>query len=491
MSESVFDFGMIGLGVMGRNFLLNMADHGFSVVGLDKDDQKAISLEKEATPGTVVKGVTTAQQFVNSLKHPRCIMMLVPAGKPVDSVIEEFLPLLEKGDILIDGGNSHYTDTIRRINYLNVKGIHFMGMGVSGGEKGARTGPSIMPGGDLDAWKAVQPMLEAVSAKVNGVPCVDYMGKNAAGHYVKMVHNGIEYAIMQLISETYMLMKQGLGLDDDQLHKVYKKWDEGDLQSYLIEITSDIFAQPDDKTANRLIDMILDEAGAKGTGMWTSQDSMSLHYPIPVIDIAVSMRDLSGYKDQRALAEPLYGAINKNLGVPSQEFIEQLSNALCFAMVICYAQGMGMLWKASADLKMEIPLADVVKIWRGGCIIRSKLLDNFWDIFQKDNQLPNLLLDKSIAALLQQMIEDTRSVVVRAIDAGYPVPGLSSSLNYFDSIRREHLPVNLIQAQRDYFGSHTYERIDEGGNFHTRWIDESENEHPFKDNNLSAGRQQK
>lgn len=469
MNESLFDFGMIGLGVMGRNFLLNMADHGFSVVGLDMDDQKALSLEKEATPGTTVKGVTTAQEFVASLKRPRCIMMLVPAGKPVDSVIEEFLPLIEKGDILIDGGNSHYTDTLKRIRFLEEKNIHFMGMGVSGGEKGARTGPSIMPGGDQEAWKAVQPMLEAVAAKVAGSPCVSYMGKDAAGHYVKMVHNGIEYAIMQLISETYQLMHDGLGLDNDGLHEVYKRWNEGVLQSYLVEITRDIFIQQDEKTDNRLIDMILDEAGAKGTGKWTSQDSMDQHYPIPVIDIAVSMRDLSVFKPERTIAEKIYGAPDQKLGVPAEEFIAELHDALYFATVICYAQGMGMLHTASSALNMDIPLSEVVRIWRGGCIIRSTLLDQFWGIYQQFPELPNLLVDESVAALLAHKLEHVRSAIAQAVRSGYPVPGLSAALNYFDSFRRKHLPVNLIQAQRDYFGSHTYQRIDETGSFHTEW----------------------
>ncbi|MGH2642431.1 MAG: NADP-dependent phosphogluconate dehydrogenase [Chitinophagaceae bacterium] len=469
MSDQFFDFGMIGLGVMGRNFLLNMADHGFSVVGLDKDNQKALSLEKEATEGTTVKGVTDAKNFVNALKKPRCLMMLVPAGKPVDSVIEEFLPLLDKGDILIDGGNSHYTDTIKRISYLRDKGIHFMGMGVSGGEKGARFGPSIMPGGDMDAWKTVQPMLEAVSAKVNGSPCVAYMGKDAAGHYVKMVHNGIEYAIMQLIGETYMLMHRGLGLNNDQLHQVFKKWNEGNLQSYLIEITRDIFMQPDDKTNNRLVDMILDEAGAKGTGMWTSQDAMSLHYPIPVIDIAVSMRDLSVYKEERTKAESIYGNPYQNLSVNNGNFISQLHDALYFAVINCYAQGLGMIQKASAGLKMDIPLQEVVRIWRGGCIIRSVLLDKFFAIFSKDKDLPNILLSEFVSKELQSNEKQIRSVIATSVGAGYPVPGLSASLNYFDSFRRKHLPVNLLQAQRDYFGSHTYQRVDEPGIFHTEW----------------------
>lgn len=469
MNDSLFDFGMIGLGVMGRNFLLNMADHGFSVVGLDKDDKKAVSLEKEASAGTSVKGVTNAEDFVSALSHPRCIMMLVPAGKPVDSVIEEFLPLLKAGDLLIDGGNSHYIDTIRRIRYLKDKKIHFMGIGVSGGEKGARTGPSIMPGGDPEAWKAVQPMLEAVAAKVGDSPCVAYLGKDAAGHYVKMVHNGIEYAIMQLISETYLLMHKGLGLNNDALHEVYKSWDDGELKSYLVEITRDIFVQQDDKTDHRLIDMILDEAGAKGTGMWTSQDSMSLHYPIPGINIAVTMRDLSVYKSERIRAEGLYGKPHEKIDVPSGEFIAQLQEALFCGTIICYAQGMGMLYKASEELKMEIPLSEVARIWRGGCIIRSTLLDNFWEVYRKTPQLPNLLLDDSVAGLLKGRIQNLRAVIAAAVTRGFPVPGLSAALNYFDSYRRQQLPENLIQAQRDYFGSHTYERIDAPGSFHTEW----------------------
>lgn len=469
MSDPLFDFGMIGLGVMGRNFLLNMADHGFSVVGLDTDNQKTFSLEKEATQGTTVKGVTDAKDFVAALKKPRCIMMLVPAGKPVDSVIAEFLPMLDKGDILIDGGNSHYTDTIKRIHYLKDKGLHFMGMGVSGGEKGARFGPSIMPGGDIDAWKTVQPMLEAVSAKVKGSPCVAYLGKDAAGHYVKMVHNGIEYAIMQLISETYLLMHQGLGLNNDQLHGVFKKWNEGNLQSYLIEITRDIFMQQDDKTNNRLVDMILDEAGAKGTGMWTSQDAMSLHYPVSLIDIAVSMRDLSVYKEERTKAEGIYGNPQQNLSVDKDTFISQLHDALYFAIINCYAQGLGMIQKGSATSGMEIPLSEVVRIWRGGCIIRSVLLDKFFDIYTKDKTLPNILLSDFVAKELQNNVKQIRSVIATSVNGGYPVPGLSASLNYFDSYRRKHLPVNLLQAQRDYFGSHTYQRIDEPGIFHTEW----------------------
>lgn len=469
MSEARFDFGMIGLGVMGRNFLLNMADHGYAVAGLDKDDQKVLSLEKEATANTTVKAATNAVDFVSCLKKPRCIMMLVPAGKPVDAVIEEFLPLLDKGDVLIDGGNSHYTDTIKRIRYLENKGIHFMGMGVSGGEKGARFGPSIMPGGDTGAWQAVKPMLEAVSAKVNGSPCVAYLGKDAAGHYVKMVHNGIEYALMQLISETYMLMQQGLGLNNDELHEVYKKWNEGKLQSYLIEITSDIFLQPDDKSDGWLIDMILDEAGAKGTGMWTSQDAMSMHYPVPVIDIAVAIRDLSVYKEERIEAENIYGNPVQKIHADREQFISLLHDALYFAMITCYAQGLGMIQKGSLAFGMDIPISEVVRIWRGGCIIRSALLDTFYEIFSKNNNLTNILLSVVVATEIKNNLPQIRSVITAAANAGYPVPGISASLNYFESYRRRHLPVNLIQAQRDYFGSHTYQRIELPGIFHTEW----------------------
>ena len=344
-----------------------------------------------------------------------------------------------------------------------------MGMGVSGGERGARLGPSIMPGGDTGAWQAVKPMLEAVSAKVNGSPCVAYMGKDASGHYVKMVHNGIEYAIMQLISETYMLMHLGLGLNNDELHTVYKKWNEGNLQSYLIEITSDIFLQTDDKTGGRLVDIILDEAGAKGTGMWASQDAMSMHYPVPVIDIAVAMRDLSVYKEERTNAENIYGNPVQKILTDKDSFIAQLHDALYFAMITCYAQGLGMIQKGSVDLEMEIPLSEVVRIWRGGCIIRSKLLDTFFDIFSKDKTLANILLSNSISGEVKNYLPQIRSVVSSAVNAGYPVPGLSTALNYFDSYRRKHLPVNLLQAQRDYFGSHTYQRTDIPGVFHTEW----------------------
>ncbi len=469
MADQLYDFGMIGLGVMGRNLLLNLADHGYPVIGFDLDAQKSNSLEASATAGTIVKGVTTLAEMVHLLKTPRKVMMLVPAGKPVDNVIESLLPLLESGDIIIDGGNSHYTDTVRRVKYLEPKGLHFMGMGVSGGEHGARTGPSIMPGGDLEAWHNVQPLLEAVSAKVNGEPCVAYMGKDAAGHYVKMVHNGIEYAIMQLISEIYDLLKRGAGLNNDELHEVFKQWNEGELQSYLVEITRDVFLQNDPETGKRLVDVILDKAGSKGTGKWTSQDAMDLPVSIPTIDMAVAMRDLSSYKDERTAAYALYQADAEQAQIGKDEAIRLAGDALYFATLICYAQGLAMLHKASGELAMQIPMADVVKIWRGGCIIRSTLLEAFYQAYSKNKALPNILLDEAIAGLIKQKETGIRRFLTMAAESRVPVGGLASALAYFDAYTSAAMPVNLIQAQRDYFGAHTYERIDKPGKFHTEW----------------------
>jgi len=472
MAEQLYDFGMIGLGVMGRNLLLNMADHGFPVIGFDLDPQKGASLEASATKGTTVKGVATLADMVNQMKTPRKIMMLVPAGKPVDDVIESLLPLIQQKDIVIDGGNSHYIDTLRRVKYLEAKGIHFMGMGVSGGEHGARTGPSIMPGGDLEAWQNVQPLLEAVSAKVNGDPCVAYMGKDAAGHYVKMVHNGIEYAIMQLISEVYDLLKRRLGLTNEELHDTFKRWNEGELKSYLVEITRDVFAQKDDETGNSLVDMILDKAGSKGTGKWTSQDAMDLPVSIPTIDMAVAMRDLSSYKDDRTAAFTVYKNTVKPVTADRNEVIQQAHDALYFATLICYAQGLSMLYKASAELKMDVPLADVVKIWRGGCIIRSVLLEDFYNAYKTNATLSNILLNESIAALAMKKEDNARKFVSLALSSHVSVGGLASTLAYFDAFTSEKMPVNLVQAQRDYFGAHTYERIDKPGKFHTEWKSE-------------------
>lgn len=469
MANQLFDFGLVGLGVMGRNLLLNMADHGFAVIGYNRSPQKVTDLENEIVPGTTIKGTSDLKVMVAALKLPRRITLLVKAGQPVDDMLEELVPLLDKGDIVIDGGNSHYTDTLRRVRYMQEKGFHFMGMGVSGGEEGARRGPSIMPGGDAEAYQHVKPMLEAVSAKVNGEPCVSYMGKGAAGHYVKMVHNGIEYGIMQLISEVYDVLHRGYGFTNDELHEVFKQWNDGELQSFLVEITRDIFLKNDDKTGKRLVDVILDKAGSKGTGKWTSQDAMDLGMSIPTIDIAVSMRNLSALKDERVKAATVYPSEIKIAGVSKEEIVQQARDALFFGIMISYAQGLALLVEASKEYQMEIPLPDVVKIWRGGCIIRSSLLEVFYQAYVKNADLPNILLDSHIAALVKSRTENTRRFIATAAQAGVPVSALAVSLGYFDAYRSAVMPTNLIQAQRDFFGAHTYQRVDEEGIFHSNW----------------------
>ena len=464
-----YDFGMVGLGVMGSNLLYNIADHGFSVIGFDLNSEKAKNLEKGATEGTKVKGVTAIEEFVSQLSVPRKIMLLVPAGKPVDAVIDNLIPHLEKGDIMIDGGNSHYVDTVRRVKYLADQEFHFMGMGVSGGEEGARKGPSIMPGGDLEAFKVVQPILEAVAAKVNGEACTAYMGKDAAGHYVKMVHNGIEYAIMQLISEVYDLMHRGLGLSNEEMHQIFHQWNQEELNSFLIEITADIFKQKDVETGKELLDVILDKAGAKGTGKWTSQDAMDRGVSIPTIDIAVSLRTLSAYKEQRINASKIYNKTHSSLETDSSKFINELKEALFCAIIISYAQGLSLLVKASEELTMEIPLKDVVKIWRGGCIIRSTLLETFYEAYSAKTDLENILLDQNIASLLISRIDSLREVVSAAAKSSIPAGALQTALAYFDAYTSERMSTNMIQAQRDYFGAHTYQRVDREGTFHTEW----------------------
>ena len=469
MTDVLYDFGMVGLGTMGRNLLLNIADHGFAAIGFDKDLQKANLLESSATAGTRVKGVDSLAQMVAQLKIPRKLMMLVPAGPAVDSVINDLLPLLQEGDIVIDGGNSHFTDTIRRIEYLQDKKIHFMGMGVSGGEHGARTGPSIMPGGDKEAWSQVKPILEAIAAKVNDEPCVAYMGNGAAGHYVKMVHNGIEYGIMQMISEVYDFLKRGLELGNDEMHSIFKEWNEGELQSFLIEITADIFPKQDELTGKSLVDMILDKAGSKGTGKWTSQEAMNLPVPLPTIDMAVAMRDMSGYKQERAQASSLYKPKIKTFTTNKEKLIQQLQEAFYTATLITYAQGLSMLHKASAERKMDIPLKDVVRIWRGGCIIRSAQLEIFTTAYTKNPDLPNILLDKKIAAIVKKKQSAFRKMIQQYAAAKIPAAALMSALAYFDAYTSERMATNLIQAQRDYFGAHTYQRTDKEGSFHTEW----------------------
>lgn len=468
MTVSGFDFGMIGLGTMGRNLLLNLADHGYHVLGFDQDASKIQLLNDDPSAAGKVKGVATVQEMIALLQTPRKIMMLVPAGKPVDAVTDELLPLLSPGDIIIDGGNSYYKDTLRRMQKCAERQIHFIGVGISGGEKGARYGPSIMPGGDEKAYEALKPLLEAIAAKVNDSPCVAYLGKGAAGHFVKMVHNGIEYAIMQMISETYWIFRDALKLSPDAIHEIYQKWNEGPMQSFLLEITAKIFEKNDPYSDHRLIDMIDDHAEAKGTGKWTSQEAMDLHIPVNVIDTAVAMRDLSGFAAERKRAAHIYNPSRRRLS-DSSLVAEHLHDALYFGTIVCYAQGLAMLYIASKELQMDIPLQEVVRIWRGGCIIRSALLDQFYSIYQQQPDLPNLLLDTQIADLLMKLEYHARQILSISLLGGYTLPGLVSALSYFDAYRSERLPANLIQAQRDFFGAHTYKRIDREGIFHTDW----------------------
>lgn len=464
-----FDFGIAGLGVMGRNLLFNMADNHFAVAGLDLDAEKASTLEKEAAEGHILKGSTSAKEFTQHLKKPRAIMLLVPAGKPVDAVINTLLPYLEEGDIIIDGGNSFFSDTDRRIAELAEKNIHFFGMGISGGEKGARFGPSMMPGGHKESYERLKPIFEAVSAKVNGEPCVTYLGKGSAGNYVKMVHNGIEYAIMALIAETYDLLHRGFGFNADQLQKLFKSWNDSELQSYLIEITADIFGIDDKKTGHRLINLISDVARAKGTGKWTSQNAMDIQVPVPSIDTAVNMRDISKYKEERIKASKLLLWEDRSEEISDLEITTLLKDAFYVAMVTVYAQGMSQLDVASKENDYGLNLENVVKIWRGGCIIRAACLEDFRQAYIKLPNLANLLLDETISSRINKKQNAIRSVTKIAIDKGIPFPVFMASLSYLDAYRSETLPTNLIQAQRDYFGAHSYERLDKEGSFHTNW----------------------
>ena len=391
------ELGMVGLGVMGRNLVLNIADHGFSVAGYDKDLTKVKALGQEAEKRDV-HGATAIEEFIAVLRSPRAIMMLVPAGPPVDSVIKDLLPHLDKGDLIIDAGNSYFKDTDVRARDLAKKGIHFMGMGVSGGEEGARHGPSFMPGGPKEAYERVRPILEAAAAKIDGDPCVTWLGPGSAGHFVKMVHNGIEYGIMQLLAETYDLMKRGLGLDDDEIGQNYALWNKGALNSYLVEITSKIFPRPDERTGKRLIDEIVGVAQQNGTGLWTSQSAMELQVPIPTIDLAVGMRDMSVVSKEREHASVLYEMGKREFANDRNAFLKQLAGALYAAMIIIYAQGMGLLAVASVKYKYQLDLEAVARIWRGGCIIRAALLEDICAAFRVKRDLANLLLDSNLSA---------------------------------------------------------------------------------------------
>ena len=453
---------MIGLGTMGRNLLLNMADHGFNVTGHDRDPEKVEALGKEGK----IEGFSDLSTFISRLNKPRAVMMLVPAGEIVDNVIDDLVPLLDEGDLIIDGGNSYFKDTDRRFQQLKEKNIHFFGIGISGGEEGARKGPSMMPGGDKQAYGVVQNIFEAVAAKVNGEPCVTYLGPGACGHFVKMVHNGIEYGIMQLLSEVYSLMKTELGLSNDEIHKAFKNWNEGRLNSFLVEITSEIFLKKDDLSEHMLIDMISDQARSKGTGKWTSQLAMDLQVPVPTIDMAVAMRDLSKYKDIR---KDIEGHYTDPSGSASTLTLDDLEQALFFTTIMSYAQGMHMLHVASEAYDYGLDMGAIARIWRGGCIIRAELLHTISKAYEQNPGLEHLLLDDAVQGLVSGAIDGLRKTISSAALTGIGTPALSASLTYFDMIRKGNMPSNLIQAQRDFFGAHTYERTDREGKFHTEW----------------------
>lgn len=468
MNEKQVTIGMVGLGVMGRNMVLNIADHGFPVAGYDKDPERVEQLRKEAG-NLPISGVKEMTEFIGLLQKPRAVMMLVPAGPIVDSVIHDLLPRLEEGDVIIDAGNSHFTDTNLRQKTLEEKGLYFLGVGISGGEYGARYGSSIMPGGAKQAYGVVRTVFEDCAAQMDGSPCVAYLGPRSAGHYVKMVHNGIEYGIMQLLAETYDILRRGLGLGNDELGDQFDEWNRVELNSYLVEITADIFRREDADTGKRLIDVVLDSARQKGTGMWASQDALNLHEPTPNIDVAVAMRNLSGMEETRAAMTRFFGRPTPSFPGEREVLIGHIRRALYAGFIISYAQGMAQLRTASKKYGYDLNLSDVARIWRGGCIIRSTLLEPIRAAYEREPDLLNLLLDEFLGKAVGERSNDLRAVVRMAVGQGIPVPGFAAGLAYFDSLCAERLPANLIQAQRDYFGSHTYERVDERGVFHTEW----------------------
>ncbi len=468
-----YQWGMVGLGVMGGNLALNMAEHGIAVLGYDKQLGAADLLHRE-TGGREIAFAADIPSFVTQLARPRRVMMLVPAGPPVDDVIHDVAPRLAPDDILIDGGNSFFQDTDRRAQVLAKKGIHFLGVGISGGAEGARHGPSLMPGGPEAAYRRVQPVFETVAARVDDQPCTAYLGSGSAGHYVKMVHNGIEYALMQLIAETYDLLKRGLGLNDEELQATYAQWNETELSSYLLEITHQIFSRTDERTGQPLIDVILDEARQKGTGMWASQDAMELQVPTPSIDVAVAMRHLSALKEEREAASWLLARAGSARQHVRTRFLGHLRRGLYAAMIIVFAQGMALLRRASQVYGYGVNLEEVAQIWRGGCIIRAALLNLVRAAFHAKPNLVNLVTDPRLSKEITYRQKDLRAVVRGAAEWGVPCPGFMVALSYFDAYRSAWLPANLIEAQRDYFGAHSYERVDAKGSFHTEWDEPQE-----------------
>ena len=467
-------FGVVGLAVMGKNLALNVESRGYSVAVFNRTYQKTEDFLNNEAKGKNFVGAKTIEEFVDSLEKPRKIMLMVQAGPATDATIASLKPLLDEGDILIDGGNTYFNDTIRRNAELDESGIHFIGTGVSGGEEGALKGPSIMPGGQKEAYEKVAPIFEAISAKVDNEPCVTYIGPDGAGHYVKMVHNGIEYGDMQLICEAYFIMKHVLGFGADELHEVFAEWNKGELDSYLIEITADIFKKKDDETGKPLVDVILDTAGQKGTGKWTSQSSLDLGVPLPVITESVFARFISAMKEERVKASKVLNgptAQTKPYEGDKDELVEAIRKALYMSKIISYAQGFAQMRAASEENNWNLNYGDLAMIWRGGCIIRAQFLQKIKEAYDRDPQLANLLLDPYFKEIVESYQDSLRKVITIAMERGIPVPGFASAIAYYDSYRTETLPANLLQAQRDYFGAHTYQRIDKEGVFHTEWMD--------------------
>jgi len=464
------DIGVVGLGVMGANLALNMERNGFRIAGYDLEAAKGQAFVAGPAAGRRVDLAPSPEGLMAMLKRPRRALMMVPAGAAVDSAIAHLKPHLQPGDILIDGGNSWFLDTERRSRELAADGFHYVGTGVSGGEQGALWGPAIMPGGQREAWEALAPILRAIAAKADdGEPCVDYMGPGGAGHYVKMVHNGIEYGDMQLIAEAYDLLSRGLRLPARELSAVFQEWNAGDLRSYLVEITAEVLARTDPETGRPLVDLILDEAQQKGTGKWTSQHAFDIGAPIPTINAAVESRILSALKAERVHASRMLHGPSPHYHGKKETLVEAVRAALYASKVTSYAQGFGLLRMASAEYKYDLRPGNIARIWRAGCIIRASLLGDIMAAYERDAALPNLLLDDAFRQAVERRQGSWRFVVQVAVEMGIPVPAMSASLAYFDAYRSERLPANLTQGQRDYFGAHTYRRVDKPGVFHTEW----------------------
>ncbi|MCI0499114.1 MAG: decarboxylating NADP(+)-dependent phosphogluconate dehydrogenase [Planctomycetales bacterium] len=465
------DIAVVGLAVMGENLILNMESKGFTVACYNRTVSKVDDFIAGRAKGKNILGCHSVEDMVANLKTPRKVMIMVKAGKPVDDFIEQVLPHLENGDILIDGGNSHFPDTIRRTQYVENKGKLYIGTGVSGGEEGALLGPSIMPGGSPAAWPHVKPIFQKISAHTNaGEPCCDWVGENGAGHFVKMVHNGIEYGDMQMICETYQMMKQGLGLSNDRMHAVFKEWNEGELDSYLIEITRDILGYKDDD-GKEVVDLILDAAGQKGTGKWTVVAALDTGMPLTLIGEAVFARCLSAIKEERVAASKVLSGPKKAFDGDKKQMVDDLRQALYASKIVSYAQGYQLMRTAAKEYNWNLNNGGIALMWRGGCIIRSVFLGKIKEAFDKNPHLSNLLLDPFFKNAVEKAQAAWRRVVVAAVNMGVPMPAISSALAYYDGYRAERLPANLLQAQRDYFGAHTYERVDRprGQFFHTNW----------------------